>query len=87
MQKVQSVLAIADNENENINNQIVSFLSKFGEVALQMMISDPPLLFDFQKIGQKVNFNQYKQESLDGFIKTGEDCLVILPSVHKLIPA
>jgi len=52
-----------------------------------MMISDPPLLFDFQKIGHKVNFNQYKQESLDGFIKAGEDCLIILPSVHKLIPA
>lgn len=87
MQKVQSVLAIADNENEAINSQIVQFLNKLGEVALQMMISDPPLLFDFQKIGQKVNFNQYKQESLDGFIKTGEECLVILPPVHKLIPA
>ena len=57
MQKVQSVLAIADNENEAINSQIVQFLNKLGEVALQMMISDPPLLFDFQKIGQKVNFN------------------------------
>jgi hypothetical protein len=34
MNKVQSVLAIADNENETINNQIVEFLSKFGEVAL-----------------------------------------------------
>jgi hypothetical protein len=34
MQKVQSVLAIADNENDTINSQIVQFLSKFGEVAL-----------------------------------------------------
>ena len=38
-----------------------------------MMISDPPLIFDFQKIGQKVSFNQYKQECLDGFINAGED--------------
>lgn len=71
MQRIQSVLSIADNENEEINNQIVKFIQKFGEIALQMMISDPPLLFDFRQIGQKVQFNQHKQDSLDGFIKTG----------------
>lgn len=49
-----------------------------------MMISDPPLLFDIDSIGQKVNFNQHKQESLDGFIKANEECYIILPSVYKL---
>ena len=49
------------------------------------MISDPPLLFDFRQIGQKVQFNQHKQDSLDGFIKSGEDCLIIMPCVYKLI--
>lgn len=48
------------------------------------MISDPPLLFDIDSIGQKVNFNQHKQESLDGFIKANEECYIILPSVYKL---
>ena len=50
-----------------------------------MMISDPPMLFDCRYIGQKVQFNQHKQDSLDGFIKAGEDCFVILPPVFKLI--
>ena len=48
MQKIQSVLLIADNESEETNNQIVEFIEKFGSIALQMMISDPPLLFDFK---------------------------------------
>ena len=49
-----------------------------------MMISDPPLLFDIKSIGQKVLFNQHKQDSLDGFIKSGEECFSILPNVYKL---
>lgn len=48
------------------------------------MISDPPLLFDLDAIGKKINFNQHKQESLDGFIKANEECFVILPPVYKL---
>ena len=48
MAKIQSVLAIAENDNSEINQQIVDFIKKFGKVALQMMISDPPLLIDFQ---------------------------------------
>ena len=60
MRKIQSVLAIADNESEDINQQIVDFIKKFGEVALQMMMSDPPLLFNIDEIGQKVSYNQHK---------------------------
>lgn len=48
MQRVQSVLAIADNENEQLNQQIVEFIKKCGEITLKMMISDPPLIFDIR---------------------------------------
>lgn len=48
-----------------------------------MFISDPSLTFDLKKIGEKVAFNQYKYDSLDGFIKNNDECLIILPSVHK----
>lgn len=34
MRKIQSVLAIADNENEDVNSQIIEFVKKFGEIAL-----------------------------------------------------
>jgi hypothetical protein len=48
-----------------------------------MLVSDPPLVFDIKTIGEKVLFNQYKYDSLDGFIKAHDECLIILPSVHK----
>jgi hypothetical protein len=49
-----------------------------------MAISDPPLTMDLNAIGQKVKYNQYKFETLDGFVKADEECLIVLPSVHKL---
>lgn len=50
------------------------------------MISDPPLMFDYSKIGEKVAFNSFKFDSIDGFVKTGEDCYVILPPIYKQSP-
>ena len=48
-----------------------------------MLVSDPPIVFDLKRIGERVTFNQYKFDSLDGFIKANDECLIILPSVHK----
>jgi hypothetical protein len=48
-----------------------------------MVVSDPPIMFDIKRIGEKVQFNQFKYDSMDGFIKAGEECFIILPSVHK----
>ena len=56
MRKVQGVLSISD-EAPNVNQGIVTFLMKLGEVAFQMMISDPPIVFDLKRIGEKVQFN------------------------------
>ena len=57
MTKVQNVLAIGENEDEDMNNQITEFIRKSGEIIIKMMISDPPLLFDCKQIGAKVNFS------------------------------
>ena len=82
MHKIQGVLSIAD-EAAHVNSGITAFLKKLGEVAFQMFVSDPPIVFDIKRIGEKVQFNQYKYDSFDGFIKTNDECLIILPSVHK----
>ena len=82
--KVQAVLSIGD-EQKHINQAICDFVRKIGEIAFQMLVSDPPLVFDIKRIGEKVQFNQYKYDSLDGFIKGSEECMIILPSVHKYI--
>jgi hypothetical protein len=47
------VLSIAD-ESPSVNQGIVTFLKKLGEVAFQMLISDPPIVFDIKRIGEKV---------------------------------
>jgi hypothetical protein len=49
-----------------------------------MFISDPPLAFDMSRIGEKVVFNSTRQESIDGFIKNKQECVVILPPVLKM---
>ena len=50
-----------------------------------MVISDPPICLDLASIGQKVRYNQYKYDSMDGFVKAEEECFIILPSVHKQV--
>ena len=32
-----------------------------------------------------MRFNQYKYESMDGFVKADDECFIILPSVHKQV--
>ena len=61
----------------------MDFVRKVGEMAFMMLVSDPPIVFDLKRIGERVTFNQYKYDSLDGFIKANDECLIILPSVHK----
>ena len=82
MQKIQTVLSIGD-EAKRVNDAIVDFIKKIGEVAFQMLVSDPPIVFDLQTIGERVQFNSFKYDSMDGFIKAHEECLIILPAVHK----
>lgn len=53
MQKVQSVLSIGD-EQKAVNDAIVDFIQRVGEVAFQTVVSEPPLIFDHKKVGEKV---------------------------------
>lgn len=79
------MLSIGD-EDKSVNAQISEFVRRLSEVCFQLLISDPPLVFDLKRIGEKVQFNQYKYDSMDGFIKNNEECLIILPSLHKYSP-
>lgn len=68
-----------------MTQQIQAFAQKVGELCFKMVISDPPICLDLQSIGQKVRYNQYKYDSMDGFVKADEECFIILPSVHKQV--
>lgn len=30
-----------------------------------------------------MNFNSFRHDSMDGFIKAGDECLIVLPQVNK----
>jgi len=80
--EIQTHLKLGELESE-VTEQLETFLQKMGELVLCFYISDPPLAVNHEIIGHKVAFNPIKHEPLDGFIKGKEECIVILPSVHK----
>ena len=83
MKSIQSTLKLADGVDETINEEIIRFLEKLSLNCFKMYICDPWLVFDLSVIGKKVNNNPVKIDSMDGFIKNGQESLIILPSVHK----
>jgi len=78
------VLSIGDDCQET-NAGISDFVSKIKDIVFLMVVNEPPLMFDSKKIGTKVNFNSLKYDSMDGFIKNNEECMIMLPSVYKQI--
>ncbi len=48
-----------------------------------MQVSDPPLLCDAKSIGTKVHYNALRHDPFDGFIKNKEECIIVLPSLHR----
>lgn len=50
---------------------------------MQLYVSEPELTIDLPQFGQKVQFNAFKHDSIDGFIKQNDECLVVLPQMIK----
>jgi hypothetical protein len=46
-------LSIGD-EAKHINSAIIDFVKKLGEIAFQMLVADPPIVYDLKRIGEKV---------------------------------
>jgi hypothetical protein len=83
MKAIQNTLKLADGVDDNVNEEITTFVEKLSLVCFKMYICDPWLVFDMNQIGQKVTNNPMKMDSMDGFIKNGQECIVILPAVCK----
>ncbi len=62
---------------------ISAFLTKMGEIIMLTLISDPPLFIDVKSIGTKISYNSLKHDPFDGFIKSKEECVIVLPPVMK----
>lgn len=83
MKSIQNTLKIQDNKDEGINSEIYDFVEKACEILFKMYISHPRLVFNLSIFGNKIPYNPLKVESLDGFIKNGEETIIILPSLYK----
>lgn len=55
------------------------FIQKLGEIYFCYYISDPPVSSEVSRIGDKVEFNPMKHEAMDGFLRAGDPCYVLLP--------
>lgn len=82
MSLLQSNLKLQD-EAPPANKMIIEFIKKSAEIFFFCHISDPPIQIDFNVIGQKIQFNPMKHESVDGFIKQKHNSIVILPYCYK----
>ena len=55
------------------------FIEKLGEIYFCYYVSDPPVSSEVSKIGDRVEFNPMKHEAMDGFLRAGDPCYVLLP--------
>lgn len=80
---IQSELKLQE-EDQTANNMIIEFLKKTAVIFFFCHISDPIIKIDVNVIGQTVQFNSTKHETIDGFAKPKHECIVLLPSCYKI---
>lgn len=83
MKSIQTTLKLADGVDDTINEEIVAFITKLSHTWFKMYICDPWLVFDMSALGKQIAFTPSKFDSMDGFIKNGQDSIIILPAVYK----
>jgi hypothetical protein len=83
MLHLQHSLRLSEEEPQ-ANIIIVDFLKKTLEIFFLCYISDPVIIFDLNTIGERILFSNTKNDSIDGFIKTKHESLLILPAVYKI---
>jgi hypothetical protein len=82
VEDIQRVLRL-ENCSSSCNKQIFEFLNKLAEILFVYYINDPPVKCGIEMIGQQVEFNSIHHDAIDGFIRPGDPCFVVLPPVVK----
>ena len=82
VEDVQRVLRLGGC-SASCNKEIFEFLNKLAEILFVYHINDPPVKCGVEMIGQQVEFNSVLHDAIDGFIRPGDPCVVVLPPVVK----
>lgn len=79
---IQSVLQLGGSQPD-ITHSIQLFTEKMGELQLCYYIADPPVTCLCESVGDQVEFNGLLHEPIDGFLRPGDPCLIVLPATYK----
>ena len=64
-------------------NMTKDFILKTYEIIFFCYISDPVISIDISQIGKEVKYNSMTHDSMDGFIKSKQLSIIILPTFYK----
>ena len=71
------------NSDKNIFVMIKQFLEKTSEIFFLCYICEPKINININQIGKEVKFNNLIHDSMDGFIKSKQNSIIILPVFYK----
>lgn len=78
-----SFTALSSALDIQFDKSLKGFFLQLVKLFVFCYTTDPPLCLRVQQIGEEVQFNPLLHEALDGFIRSGQFCVVVLPAVHK----
>ena len=81
--EIQSRLNLGGTEGNKgeIGKRLDEFIRKASEICIICYLSEPQLTIATDCITSIVNFNSIRHESVDGFLKNKEECIIVLPPV------
>jgi len=82
VQDMQSVLQLGEGSSTTLAT-LKSFADKLGELLFCYHISDPPIACMWENIGDQAEYSALLHEAVDGFLRPGDLCIVMLPCVYK----
>ncbi|CAG9331490.1 unnamed protein product [Blepharisma stoltei] len=82
VEDINRVLRLGDN-SKSANAQIYGFIQNLSELLFTFYINDPPVKCGWEQVGQEVEFSSLLHDALDGFIRPGDKCIVVIPPAFK----
>lgn len=82
VQETQSLLQLGEGSASTLST-LKSFADKLGELLFCYHISDPPIACMWENIGDQAEYSALLHETVDGFLRPGDLCIVMLPCVYK----
>jgi FtsZ-binding cell division protein ZapB len=74
-------LGESERNKAEVDKRLEEYIRKAGEICIICYLSEPQLTISTDTITAICNYNAIKHESVDGFLKSKEECIIVLPPV------